>query len=168
MRETGYLPPTEASTSLGGWNNPTYIFIDDNNYTTSMQEGATHSYSLLYGIIPPNATINGITVRIKGKSTFNPNPTPVPDVGAATLGVAVTRTYLGSGVWSADKTVEIATDEAEQLYDFGSSSDLWGISGWTPTDFTNGNFAIRIKFVDGSWAHFNPGLNQLLVNVSYT
>jgi hypothetical protein len=149
-RDTFYDTLTEANTGTStntGWTNPSAnegntnwvtpsnMYTSDNSRATTTSTVADGATVRLYNFNFPDLsgnTINGIEV----------------DIEASYSGTTSTRRVRARLMWngrasqtSYKETPDVTTSDA--YYTLGSSSDTWGRS-WSPSDFTNANFAVRI------------------------
>jgi hypothetical protein len=86
--------------------------------------------------VPATATINGITVEIERRSSFNGH---IYDNGLRLLkgGVEVGSNYMSAVQWSTTDTYT----------SYGGCSDLWGTT-WTPADINAANFGLVFACID--------------------
>ena len=123
-----------GSQSGSGWSNiSNAVGSSSGNYAT--YSGTSQSWLRLtnFGFttsdIPSGATINGITVTVRGRNSQ----------GSQSMNVALTKngtTALGS------KTFTISSSYSNNVQ--GSSSDLWGQT-WTDTDLTSSSFGVMLR-----------------------
>jgi hypothetical protein len=83
----------------------------------------------------------------------------------ATGSVAVSLSSNNGGSWTGGKSVTLDTAESVDIPAGNSPADLWG-RGWAPTDFNNGNFALRVT--NNSTTGTTVSLDQVTVQVFYT
>ena len=122
--------------------------------------------------IPSSATINGITVSVERKNTFNgiaDSLSVSTDAVFLMYDVAGTATTIGTKKSSA--TTWTSTDSVET---FGSSSDLWGRS-WTADEIMNANFGVALSAylnytysVEGSGPASSTAVDAITVVIDYT
>ncbi len=138
-QDTGWQnPASENATSAGtggdGFEvNPTYAYADD-NYSAENQGGLGDSHLYYnYGFnIPSGATINGIGVRLDW----------FLDSDNGTNSMSAELSWDGGISWTPSSTDNAASTTEHSAY-LGGSTDSWGRS-WSPLDFTNDNFRVRI------------------------
>ena len=106
-------------------------------------------------IIPAGSTINGVEVRLDAwadQTSFGPF-------------MCVELSWNAGVAWTASKSTSVLTT-TETIYTLGSSSDTWGVI-WSASNFTNGNFRVRVADVSG----FNGRdfrLDRVAVRITYT
>ncbi|MBC7877497.1 MAG: sortase [Anaerolineales bacterium] len=157
---------TIASSFNGGWSAPTAAVvtggtgINQNNALSSNNTNAVFdslsdvvSYTT-FGIpaIPAGATINGIEVAIEGY--YSPAPARNAQVFLSWNNGANFTAFKNSNLLVTESTVIL-----------GGVADTWGRS-WTNTEFTNGNFIVRVTNTGGAGGPVN--IDQLQVKVTYT
>jgi hypothetical protein len=155
MSNTGFLvcsansPVTSGSGDNDGF---------DSNPAAACANGATTARDTSTGfqlLFPPDSC----TGAFKDRHIFNGfGATPVPtgktvdgiEIRAAlsqsntqgTTRVCAELSWNGGTSWTTPDSV-LLTQTAEQTFTFGATNDKWGRT-WTPNDFTNGNFRLRI------------------------
>ena len=170
---TGYLSPSAnaAQTSNAGDNNgyqtsPANAYANDSSVATDPDSGTNkntsctnngkdkHRYSNYNFNIPAAAVIQGIRVRLDARA----------DATTGSPKICVQLSWDGGTTWTtARSTTTLSTTEA--VYILGSTSDTWGRT-WTPGNFSNANFRIRVIDVasNGNRDFF---LDYVAVNVTY-
>lgn len=122
-----YYWPTSNS---GSWNNGALAYDGiDGTYATTTST-ANHSYTDHGFGVPGTNVVGGIEVKLELS-------------GSTAVGtVDVQLSWDGGITWTDIKsTPTLTTNDAVRT--LGSPSDLWG-RAWTPGEFSNANFAIRI------------------------
>ena len=148
---TGFLSPSAnaAQTSSAGDNNgyqtsPANAYANDSSVATDTNSGTNTNTSCTnsgkdnhryynYNInIPATAVIQGIQVRLDARA----------DATGGSPKICVQLSWDGGTTWTTAKsTTTLSTTEA--TYTLGSISDTWGRT-WTPGNFSNANFRIRV------------------------
>ena len=141
---SGFLSPgTAASDAAVGdqaWANPDNIKVSDDTYsdgggfhaipwTTQYIKGTNFSNT-----IPTDATILGIEVKIEHLGDFTGE---IRDIIVRLVDEA------GTVVGDNKKTATLWTT-TEEIFTYGGSSDLWGIS-WTPAKVNHANFGVVLS-----------------------
>jgi hypothetical protein len=164
------------------WYNTSNALTSNNVYSTASATASPISNYTGYtnyltvndfnAYIPSSATINGITVSVERKNTFNgiaDSLSVSTDAVFLMYDVAGTATTIGSKKSSA--TTWTSTDVVET---FGSSSDLWGRS-WTADEVMNTNFGVALSAylnytysVEGSGPGSSTAVDAITVTIDYT
>lgn len=170
---TGFLSPSTnaAQTSSAGdnnglqtspanaYSNDTSVAIDTNsgtNSNTSCTDNGKdkHRYYNFSFNIPAAAVIKGIQVRLDARA----------DATSGSPKICVQFSSNGGTTWTtARSTSTLSTTEA--TYMLGSISDTWGRT-WTPGNFSNANFRIRVINVAGNTSR-DFFLDYIAVNITY-
>ncbi len=147
--DTGFLSPTANAADSGGdgngyETNATRAYSSNNSYATDTNSGNGTGTNCTgsdkdrhrfynYGIsLPTGGTIDGIEVRIDGKT----------DSTTGTPKICVQLSWDGGTTWtSAQSTGNLTTSNA--TYTLGSASDNWGRT-WSNSDFSDANFRVRV------------------------
>jgi hypothetical protein len=89
--------------------------------------------------IPSGATIRGVEVAVEARAS---------DATGCELGVEISRN--GGSSWTSTGIDENlpGSDTVITVPSTGASTQLWGLSSWTPSHFTNANFQVRIEYRD--------------------
>jgi len=171
--DTGILSPTmnapvmsSAGDNNGFQTNPANAHANDGLFALDTDSGTGTSTGCAnsgkdkhlfynYGItIPAGATIKGIEVRLDAKV----------DSTSGSPKLCVQLSWNGGVSWtSAKPTSALSTSESTRT--LGSTSTLWG-HAWTDTDFTNGNFRVRVISVASSTSR-DFSLDWVAVRVTY-
>jgi hypothetical protein len=131
------------TTHSGTWNNAAYAYDRTNNThaTTSDAEALAsflnHSFS-----VPGTNVIMGIEVKLEVSAS----------TGAGNIGVQLS--YDGGNSWTTTKTTDTLTT-SDVIATLGGAADTWG-RVWTPANFTNANFVVRLTG--------NPSTNMVRVD----
>ncbi len=137
--DTGWHGPgsdNATSTGTGGDGfeiNPTYAYADDN--VSAENHGGLGDSHLFYNFglpVPLDATIKGIQVRLDWYL----------DSDNGTSSMSAELSWDGGDNWTSPLTDNVETTAEHTAY-LGGSTDGWGHS-WTPNEFTDGNFRVRI------------------------
>ncbi|MCJ7509918.1 MAG: hypothetical protein MUP14_03405 [Dehalococcoidia bacterium] len=174
---TGWRSPAAeaAVTSSSGDNNgfqttPANAFADDASYAEDPSSGTSGSSSCTstardrhqfytYGFdIPSGSTINGIKVRLDAWV----------DLGIDNPKMCVQLSWDGGTNWTTATPARTTANltNSQQTYSLGSVGDSWGHT-WSPTEFDDANFRLRITNIADS-AVRNFRLDWVAVNVAYT
>ena len=106
---------------------------------------------------------NSNTVRV---GTLNATINYTPPNTAGSLSIALSSNNGGIGSWTtATRSVAVDQTESVDVPLGNSTSDLWG-RAWTPGDFNNGNFVIRLQNTTPSGIVIS--LDHVAVTVNYT
>jgi len=163
MASTGFtICGTGANnTDVGteAWANPGNITADDATNASGAASSKDEQMNFLVGSnfgfsIPTGSTIDGIEARLQASDPvggagithviiYKDNSTPGNDLETGETGVAGTPTN----------------------YDYGSSSQLWGLT-WTAAEINSSDFQLRISMNGGVAGE--PAVDFLAVNVHYT
>ncbi|MES2007022.1 MAG: hypothetical protein V4436_02860 [Patescibacteria group bacterium] len=127
---------------LSNWLNPSNAQTQDVTYATATSFAASDFYSFGFSI-PPSDAITGIAVKIVASGS----------TAAGTIGAEVSWNGGSATTTSATATGVLSTGDV--VYTLGGPSSLFGRS-WTPTEFSNANFRVRLIA--------NPGSNTLKVD----
>jgi hypothetical protein len=152
--DTGFKVATNV-VSTGSWSNCTAAVLNSNNNQYASSNGSINSYCVIstfaFGI-PAAKTINGIEVQVEGRGST-----------ASTVYYKLALSWDAGSSWTSDKTNSFSsTTDVTRTH--GGSADTWGRT-WRPSDFTDGNFQLRIARTSGSgsvWA------DLIQVKVYYT
>ena len=170
---TGFLSPSTnaAHTSSAGDNNgyqtsPANAYANDSSVATDINSGTNtntsctnsgkdkHRYYNYNLNIPATAVIKGIQVRLDARA----------DATGGSPKICVQFSWNGGTTWTTAKsTTTLGTTEA--TYTLGSVSDTWGRT-WTPGNFSNANFRIRVIDVASNTSR-DFFLDYVAVNVTY-
>jgi hypothetical protein len=129
--DTNFIPPTSA-VSPNQWTNPTRAFSSDNSYATN---GQSQGYGNFGFNIPPTATINGISLEVEAKSS---------DSSGCQVGAEISANN-GTNFTTTGNTASVTGSDGVDT--FGGNTTLWGKT-WTPVDFSNGKFIVKITNID--------------------
>jgi hypothetical protein len=170
---TGFLSASAnaAHTSSAGDNNgyqtsPANAYGNDSSVATDTNSGTNtntsctnsgkdkHRYYNYNFNIPATAVIKGIQVRLDARA----------DATSGSPKICVQLSWDGGTTWTTVKsTATLKT--VETTYTLGSSSDTWGRT-WTPGNFSNTNFRIRVIDVASNTSR-DFFLDYAAVNVTY-
>ncbi|MEO8356278.1 MAG: PKD domain-containing protein [Chloroflexota bacterium] len=170
---TGFLSPSAnaAQTSSAGDNNgyqtsPANAYANDSSFATDTNSGTNtntscanngkdkhHFYNYNFNI-PATAVIKGIQVRLDARA----------DATSGSPKICLQLSWDGGTTWTTAKsTTNLGTTEA--TYTLGSTSDTWGRT-WSPGNFSNANFRIRVIDVAGNTSR-DFFLDYVAINVTY-
>lgn len=171
VRNTGFRAPTANLRDSGGDGtgyeiNPSYAYSTNGVSAVDYNSGTTTSTSCTDGgkdkhrfynfgfAIPTTSAIKGLQVQLKSRA----------DSSLGSPKICVQVSWNGGQSWSAPKsTTTLGTTLT--TYALGSVTDTWGRI-WSPGDFTNTNFRVRVIDVSSSTAR-DFSLDSIAVNVSY-
>jgi len=100
--------------------------------------------------IPSGATINGVEVKVEGKTT------------SFSSGLPISLSWNDGTSYTSTKSNTITTTES--VFTYGSSSDTWGHS-WSDTEFADGTFRLKVDPPSTNW---NMNIDHIQVKVYYT
>ena len=140
MADTGWVfvgtGADDASIGTTIWASPGNILADDNVYTLNGTAIATSHYlkgTNLGFSVPSGATIDGIEVRTGAGATINDRST-----------ITSVKIVKGGTISGNDNAGGEALTTVEQIFAFGGSTDLWGLT-WTPSDVNASNFGFVLS-----------------------
>ncbi|MBI2474063.1 MAG: hypothetical protein HYV68_00005, partial [Candidatus Taylorbacteria bacterium] len=140
--EDGFTAPTANGTGLttpgnaNNWTNGGNAYASDNSYATA-GTAVAQDYGNFGFSIPSSDTITGIDVKVESKGS----------TAAGTFSVALS--------WNGGTTYTTATSSwtlstSDQVFVMATSSDLWGRASWSPSEFSDANFRLRITAAPSS------------------
>lgn len=110
-----------------------------------------------YGIsITASSVINGIEVRLEGMA----------DATTGAPRFCGELSWNGGTSWTTAKFMSVNLTTTEATYTLGAANDTWGRT-WSPADFTNANFRVRITSRASNAAR-DLRLERAAVRVTYT
>ncbi|MGQ0603327.1 MAG: DUF7507 domain-containing protein [Anaerolineales bacterium] len=132
---TGFVSPTANAAGAGNGfeGSPANAHADGGGFASNINGYFDRHEYFNYGLnIPAGAVVTGIEVRLDGwVDSVTDNP------------VFDAELSFDNGVtWTVYRTTPFLTT-SEATYTLGSSTDLWGRT-WSPAEFANGSFAIRV------------------------
>jgi len=186
FKDTGLLSPTTTQSFGTPWTDPTYAYAENETpttlYATTANATNTQTYGGFHIPMPAVATdarflaYGGIEVVVKAKSSL-------PLASGCKLQAEVTSNASASPpTWYGITAPNQATNNPAALTDsdtvitFGGAissgstdaTDWWRTSGWTTTNFADGNFAVRLKAVGGgSCATATTSVDYIKVRVTH-
>jgi hypothetical protein len=146
---TDWRSPTANAADTGGdgngfETNPTYAYSNDSNRAQSIDTCGTPDcterhryYDFNIPSIPVSATILGVEVQLHWC---------LDDTGG-TNSLGADLSWNGGANWTTpvkSDTNETRCSSGERQYTLGSTGDTWGRT-WSPGDFSNGNFRVRVN-----------------------
>ena len=152
--------PTATGIMHNEWTTPGNAYSSDDQRTTAQGQWLEQDYYNFDFVIPANAIINGIEVKVEGhgdNTGLEENRLIVDTWSASSDGWGVKNN--GAGGWwflGSSGTDAIATG--------GGSTDLWGQT-WQASDFSNDNFKLRIQTFSNPDSLF---VDHIQVRVYYT
>jgi 6-phosphogluconolactonase (cycloisomerase 2 family) len=126
----GFQAPTANGSPNNEWTNGTNGIASDNVYATAASTNLRQSYSVFGFNVPSGNTVTGIEVKLEASGS----------TAAGTIQVGLS--WNGDTTITATKATSILTG-SDVVYTLGGPADTWGRS-WTPTDFDNANFFVRV------------------------
>ncbi len=157
---TDFLNPTANSADTGGDGdgfapNPENAYLNDSNYARDIGSGTNTSIDYTnsgkdrhrffnYNIsLPSDAAVTGIVVRLDARLSASCTSSP------QTRKMYIELSWNGGTSWTAAQSTNNLSTSSMTTYTLGGSTNIWGRS-WTPADFTNANFRVRITNVANS------------------
>lgn len=117
----------------------------------------TSGTNIEVGVIKVNGDNSAVRIdAIRATVTFIP---------ATTGNLDIALSSNNGGNYTASKSVTLTGTETVLTPTGNSLTDMWG-RAWTPADFNNGNFAVRVS--NNSITGPTISLDQIIVNVLYT
>ena len=118
----------DASIGSVSWTNPGNALTGNNGYATAAVSGGGTTTRYLkctgYGFtLPPNATVNGITVSVERRSS---------SAAAGGAQDAAMRVVQADAIGTADRSTATVYTTADVTEPHGGATDLWGLA-WTTT-----------------------------------
>ncbi|MBN1977298.1 MAG: pilus assembly protein [Anaerolineae bacterium] len=156
--DTGWRSPSGNYVGSTGFTNPDSAHGDGGGYAyrNNNADGVSHVYRD-YGLnIPSNAVIQGIQVRLDWwlDSTYGTNR------------VFVYLSGDGGSSWTGYRTAGTErTGDGNPTDVEGGTGDTWG-QAWSPSDFSNGNFRVRLE-LDTSSSYRDFRIDWVPVRVTY-
>lgn len=157
MPDTGYHTGT-LSPVTGTWTNfsASVLGISDNNRaTTNSTTVITGTLSTFFFDVPPGATIDNIEVPVE----FSPAQ-PSQNTGT----IRISMSWDNGTSWS-DTQAQFAAGSSTDTIKFYSGT--WGRT-WSPSDFDNGNFLLKVAGQSTSGGGHQVRLDSVVVRVFYT
>jgi hypothetical protein len=114
---------TVVSSSPGTqvWTTPDNARVDDSNYTTAVASGTSQSQDLVFDLgdlgVPSTATLTGLSIQLKGKST---------DVTRTNLWAYVSDN-TGAYTYTSLQFADFTTNNVDDTKTLGTSSTVWGL-----------------------------------------
>jgi hypothetical protein len=157
--DTGWLSPSTTGTVYNQWTeNPTYAYTNDNQSANCSCLGGYNKiqdYGGWHTGITGSVTIQGIELFIEGHAqTGYPGSIYVKISGD------------GGVSWTAEKQAYF-TSSNDAIVMLGTSSDVWG-GTWTSSSFSDANFLIAYRTVDGGGCPYKIGMDYTQVKIHYT
>jgi type II secretory pathway pseudopilin PulG len=173
VNNTGTLPSVnrdpsntldDAAIGTVTWSSLSSAQASDNSYATaSISTGQSSHYLKVrsFGFtIPQDATIIGIKVDVERKASSNTNT--VRDNA-----VRIVRADGTLGGTNQAHSTSWGTSDSIDTY--GSATDLWGESGWSPSAINNANFGVAISATaNGGSGARTASVDDIKITVTYT
>lgn len=164
----------DASVGTVTWTNPGNAAVSDNIYATATfsssggSTSTTHYLKVLnassaLSSLPDNATINGITISIERKANSSGSSDNVTD--------STVRLVVGGTISGANKADTVTQwPSADTVVNYGSSSDLWSLTGLTGADLKSTTFGIVLSVNIHSSFSFSEvaSVDAITLTVDYT
>ncbi len=147
--DTGFQSPTGCANAGAGWTNPNNATEADNVYATTSNNNRAMVCSFNLPAIPEDSVITGIEVRIEGYASGSRE-------------AAVDLSWNGGGGYTGGDPNTTFTN-TENAFTLGDIDEDWTRT-WTNTDFTAGNFRVRLTSNNGSNTIY---LDHVQVRVTY-
>lgn len=168
MAQTAHRLPSATGLTDNTWTNPSNALTNTSDFTTTSTLNNKQDY-YNFGIeqIPPDATIEGIEVKLKvlvNGSTGSLNND--------TVDIDVDISHNNGTNYTAAKTeqfTDLSDDFGDPIEDykaFGGVDDTWGRS-WTPSEFLDGAFMARIEYAARTGTS-TPSVYWIAVTVYYS
>lgn len=151
------------------WTNPNLARTQNDLYatvvTTTKNKRTSYLMAQNFGFaIPAGANINGIVVQIDRYATatmsgsVSDNSVELIDATGSINGTS----KPAAGAW--------ATTDTDTYILYGGTTDVWGITDWTPAKINNTNFGVAItaQTSNTNSATFNLFVDEIRVTVYYT
>jgi len=150
--DTGFHNPSANGDDYSQFTDPQKMYTSNDDRGKSTASGQQHDfYDFNLGVI--SAPIAGIEVQVEGN---NNNQTAGLDIELSWDG-GITYTTTGYGAtWPLGSIDSIET--------FGGSTNLWGRSSWSQSEFLNANFRVRLTSTGGEVDFF---IDHIQVKVYY-
>ncbi len=129
---------TSNFSATNPWVNPGNATTNNSNYATYSTSNSTSTYlvSSNYGFsIPSNATISGIKLEIRRKTSSTSNGRAIRDSSVVLYG--------GTGT-SLDRKLAANWSSNSNYFTYGSNVDLWGMT-WTPAQINSSGFGAGLR-----------------------
>jgi hypothetical protein len=153
--DTGEHLATDTAAVGTGWNNASNGFTCAGASAQARQTRTQEYFG--YGFsVPADATVTGIVVRARAN-----------DTSSSTHHLNISLSWNdGSTFTAVQSTADFPSGSPLTDYLVGGSTDLWG-HAWTPAEFDDGAFVLRVTSASGSNA--NPdNLDCIPVTVYYS
>ncbi len=155
----------DANIGTVNWTNPGNALTANNSYATAPVAGSGTTTRYLkctgYGFtLPPNATINGITVSVERRSS---------STSAGGVQDAAVRVVQGGVIGASDRSSGTRYTTADVIEPHGGATDLWGFT-WTSSDINAANFGAAFAAVKngGGGGTFTLSVDVVSITVDYT
>ncbi len=143
---TGKLPASAVKFTNANWNTHGNVYTSDDQtaWTTNTSTSGRQGWGNFGFTFPGGASIDGIEVFVEARSA-----------DAAGCRLQVDLSWNNGTSWTAAQNQPLTgTDPASPYIAFGGGSDTWGRS-WTTGQFSNANFQVRLRNLDGATACTN-------------
>jgi Flp pilus assembly protein TadG len=135
----GSVGPSAPTTtdSPNNWSNANGAFADGGSSHANNNTGGRQGYRNFHLAVPAGATINGIEVSIKARST---------DSNGCAIGVDLS--WDNGATYTTENVLALSGSFPSAPYPtLGGASDRWGRS-WTDAQLGDGSFRLRVRDVD--------------------
>lgn len=170
MASTGFTicgtGANDAGIGTQAWSNPGNVTADDASNASGAAADKDEQMNWLKGSnfgfsIPAGSTIDGIEARLQAADVEE----------SAVAGITHVAIYKDDSTAGDDlETGETIVTATPTNYDYGDSSELWGLS-WTAAEINSSDFQLRISMNANNISGFfagDPVVDFLAVNVHYT
>jgi hypothetical protein len=155
VQSVGPSNPT-ATAAPNGWSNANLGYTFNDQRATNAT-GASQGYGTFGLSVPSGHSVLGIELRVEAHST---------DGTGCRLGVALS--WNNGTSWTTEKFYNLTASDPNPAASLGAA-DTWGRT-WSPAEFANGSFLVRVRDDDPGGACTNSAtsrLDGLDVRVSY-
>ncbi|MFX1281613.1 MAG: hypothetical protein ACFFA3_19845, partial [Promethearchaeota archaeon] len=152
---TGYHSPTATGDYYNQWFNPANAYTSNNIYATEATNYDDQDWYNFGFSIPAGVSIDGIEVSIEGSSS---------QFGQY-VGCRVYLSGNGGSSYTSYKSPQSWSSTYDYYRTVGSSSDTWGES-WTPSNFSNLNFRVRLEKTGSSFTTLRVDHIRIIVYYS--
>jgi hypothetical protein len=132
--EAGFEAPSATGAQHNEWTNGANAYASDNQNASATTFGQRQSYSGFGFSIPTENQIVGVAVKIEGQG------------GGGEIQIQLS--WNGGVNYTSVKSTNPSLNGFETVYLVGGGADTWGRT-WSPQEFANGNFVLRISYADG-------------------
>ena len=153
--DTGYKSPNATGDDYDQWTSPEDAYSSNNiraSEVTNYQDQDWYGFDFN---IPAEATIEGILVSIEASTSLQFQST----------GCRIRLSWNGGGTYWTSYKSQSWSSTTDSYRTVGASWDTWGRS-WSPSDFSNSNFRVRLEKTGSSSATLN--VDHIRIRVYYS